>query len=192
MANYEEMYSLIPIIEKIKGWHHDRNLIEGSTDKDQYLKLIQEAGELSDNICKGNDIADDIGDMIVVLINIAERNNLTISECVLAAWNDIKDRKGMMVDGVFVKEADGIVPASNEESVSAHYQEDWDYALAEYYFDGEGNTVPFTSVAYQDDYVPNPQKRATGSLDGPGCDWDLKNDPESPSYKNTFFGTTKY
>ena len=61
-------------------------------------------GELSDNICKGNDVADDIGDMIVVLINIAERNNLTIEECLEVAYNDIKDRKGKMVDGVFVKE----------------------------------------------------------------------------------------
>ena len=93
-------------IEHIAGWHHDRNLIEGSTDKDQFCKLIQEAGELSDSICKGKDVADDIGDMIVVLINIAERNNLSISSCLEQAWNDIKDRKGQMVDGVFVKEAD--------------------------------------------------------------------------------------
>ena len=106
MASNEEMYSLIPVIEKIKGWHHDRNLIEGATDKDQYMKLIQEAGELSDNICKGKDIRDDIGDMIVVLINIAERNNLSLTECLEQAWDDIKDRKGRMVDGVFVKEED--------------------------------------------------------------------------------------
>jgi len=90
----------------IKAWHHDRNLIDGSTDKDQYLKLIQEAGELSDNICKGRDIADDIGDMIVVLINIAERNGLSLATCMEKAWQDIKDRKGKMVDGVFVKEED--------------------------------------------------------------------------------------
>jgi len=90
----------------IKAWHHDRNLIDGSTDKDQYLKLIQEAGELSDNICKGRDIADDIGDMIVVLINIAERNGLSLATCMEKAWQDIKDRKGKMVDGVFVKEDD--------------------------------------------------------------------------------------
>ena len=93
-------------IEKITGWHHDRNLIEGSTDKDQFCKLMQEAGELSDNICKGKDVSDDIGDMIVVLINIAERNKLSISKCLSKAWDDIKDRKGKMVDGVFVKEAD--------------------------------------------------------------------------------------
>ena len=94
------------LIESIAKWHHDRNLIEGSDDKSQFAKLIQEAGELSDNICKGNDISDDIGDMIVVLINIAERNNLTIDECLAKAWDDIKDRKGKMIDGVFVKEGD--------------------------------------------------------------------------------------
>ena len=55
--------------EKLIGqWHLDRNLIEGSTDKDQYMKLIQEVGELSDNVCRGNDIADDIGDILVILI----------------------------------------------------------------------------------------------------------------------------
>jgi len=94
------------LVNKIAQWHHDRNLIDGSTDKDQYMKLIQEAGELSDNICKGRDISDDIGDMMVVLINIATRNNLSITECLEAAYNDIKDRKGRMVDGVFVKESD--------------------------------------------------------------------------------------
>lgn len=93
-------------IDLIRTWHHDRNLIDGSTDKDQYMKLIQEAGELSDSICKGKDIRDDIGDMMVVLINIAERNKLRLTDCLSVAYNDIKDRKGKMIDGVFVKEAD--------------------------------------------------------------------------------------
>ena len=103
---WHENGDLITLSEKVKQWHHDRNLIDGSTDKDQYMKLIQEAGELSDNICKGNDIADDIGDMMVVLINIAERNKLTLAHCLEVAWDDIKHRKGTMVDGVFVKEED--------------------------------------------------------------------------------------
>ena len=91
--------------EKLIGqWHRDRNLIDGSTDKDQYMKLIQEAGELSDSLCKGKDIKDDIGDMMVVLINIMVRNNLTIEECLAVAYEDIKDRKGKMIDGIFVKE----------------------------------------------------------------------------------------
>tara|TARA_Y100000996_G_scaffold205229_1_gene161028 strand:+ start:219 stop:518 length:300 start_codon:yes stop_codon:yes gene_type:complete len=93
--------------EKLVGqWHKDRNLIDGSTDKDQYMKLIQEAGELSDSLCKGKDITDDIGDMLVVLINIMVRNNLTINECLSVAYADIKDRKGKMVDGIFIKEGD--------------------------------------------------------------------------------------
>tara|TARA_B100000959_G_scaffold233008_1_gene250168 strand:+ start:27 stop:329 length:303 start_codon:yes stop_codon:yes gene_type:complete len=93
--------------EKLIGqWHRDRNLIDGSTDKDQYMKLIQEAGELSDSLCKRKDVRDDIGDMMVVLINIMVRNNLTINECLSVAYADIKDRKGKMVDGVFVKEGD--------------------------------------------------------------------------------------
>jgi NTP pyrophosphatase (non-canonical NTP hydrolase) len=101
-----ETQALIEDVNNIKRWHHDRNLIEGSDDKSQFAKLIQEAGELSDNICKGKDIKDDIGDMIVVLINIAERNDLSITDCVRTAWDDIKDRRGKMVDGVFVKEGD--------------------------------------------------------------------------------------
>jgi len=90
----------------IAQWHRDRNLIEGSTDKDQYLKLIQEAGELSDSLCKEKDIRDDVGDMMVVLINMMVRNNLTMKECLAVAYDDIKDRKGKMIDGIFVKEGD--------------------------------------------------------------------------------------
>jgi NTP pyrophosphatase (non-canonical NTP hydrolase) len=91
------------ITDKIIKWHHDRNLIDGSTDQAQFLKLIEETGELAGNIARGRDIRDDIGDIIVVLINIAERNNLTIEECMLVAYDDIKHRKGRMINNVFVK-----------------------------------------------------------------------------------------
>jgi len=100
----EDIIELGGTLGLIKKWHYDRNLIHGATDKDQVCKLIQELGELSDNVCKGNDIRDDIGDCIVVLVNIAERNGVSLTECVKQAYNDIKDRKGKMVDGIFVKE----------------------------------------------------------------------------------------
>ena len=90
----------------IANWHHDRNLIDGSTDQAQFVKLIEEAGELAGNIARGRDLRDDIGDMLVVLINIMERNGLAMSECLAVAWHDIKDRRGKMIGGVFVKEAD--------------------------------------------------------------------------------------
>ena len=94
------------LIEKVKQWHVDRNLIDGANDKDQVLKLLQEMGELSDNVCKGNDIRDDLGDMLVVMINIMKRNNISMEECLQVAYDDIKDRKGKMIDGIFVKEGD--------------------------------------------------------------------------------------
>lgn len=94
------------LIQSVAQWHKDRNLIEGSDDKSQTLKLLQELGELSDSVCKDKPILDDIGDMLVVMINICERNNITLDECLQVAYDDIKDRKGKMVDGVFVKEGD--------------------------------------------------------------------------------------
>ena len=63
-------------------------------------------GELSDNICKGRCIKDDVGDIMVVLNNIALQNKTTLSECLELAYNDIKNRKGVMKDGIFIKEAD--------------------------------------------------------------------------------------
>ena len=96
--------SLQSLINNIEKWHVDRNLIDGATDKDQVCKLIQEVGELSDNVCKKQDVADDIGDIIVVLINIAKRNDLSLRDCLAVAYNDIKDRKGTMIVGIFIKE----------------------------------------------------------------------------------------
>jgi NTP pyrophosphatase (non-canonical NTP hydrolase) len=91
------------VINQIVEWHKDRNLIEGSTEKDQVLKLIQEVGELSDNVCKGKDIRDDVGDILVILINIAERRGVSLKECMQVAYEDIKDRTGAMKDGIFIK-----------------------------------------------------------------------------------------
>ena len=106
VGNNEQVPTLSYFINNVIQWHKDRNLIDGSTDKDQVLKLMQELGELSDSVCKGKDIKDDIGDMLVVMLNITTRNGVTLSECLARAWDDIKDRKGKMVDGIFVKEED--------------------------------------------------------------------------------------
>lgn len=95
---------MVDLINKVVEWHEDRNLIEGATDKDQVLKLIQEVGELSDSVCCQMDIKDDIGDCLVILINIAARNKTNLQECLEVAYNDIKDRKGRMIDGIFVKD----------------------------------------------------------------------------------------
>ena len=97
------------LIKKVSQWHHDRNLVEGATSKDQVLKLIQEVGELSDSVCKKQDVKDDIGDCLVILINIAEREGTNLEECLAVAYEDIKDRKGKMIEGIFVKDEDGSI-----------------------------------------------------------------------------------
>jgi NTP pyrophosphatase (non-canonical NTP hydrolase) len=94
----------------IRQWATDRNLIEGSDLKSQFVKLIEEAGELANSIAKRNDIefADAIGDMVVVLTIMAAQNGMMIEDCIDAAWQQIRDRKGKMVDGIFIKEADNV------------------------------------------------------------------------------------
>ena len=91
------------LIEKTRQWHIDRNLINGSTDSHQFIKLMEETGELAANIARGKAIIDDVGDILVVLINICERRGITLGECLEHAYNDIKDRQGTMINGVFVK-----------------------------------------------------------------------------------------
>ena len=88
----------------VEQWAKDRNLVEGSTPKDQFHKLIQECAELSESLCKGKDAKDDIGDILVVLIIIAKQLDLCIIECLAHAYDEIKDRKGKMREGVFIKE----------------------------------------------------------------------------------------
>ena len=76
--------------------------------KSQFVKLMEEAGELANAIGKKNDIefSDAIGDMFVVLTIMALQNGMMIEDCINEAWQQIRDRKGKMVDGIFIKEAD--------------------------------------------------------------------------------------
>jgi len=91
----------------IRQWAQDRNLIAGSDLKSQFVKLIEEAGELANAIAKHDyaEFADAIGDMVVVLTIMAAQNGMQIEDCIDGAWQEIKDRKGKMVDGIFHKEA---------------------------------------------------------------------------------------
>lgn len=92
----------------IRGWAHARNLIVGSSTDKQFLKLIEEVGELAAGLARKDDVQvmDGIGDAVVVLTILAEQMGMTIEACIEMAWDEIKDRKGRMIDGVFIKEAD--------------------------------------------------------------------------------------
>lgn len=94
--------------DNIRRWALARNLIEGSTPEKQFTKLIEEIGELATGLAKKRDdlVMDGIGDAVVVLTILAAQRGVNIEACIDMAWNEIKDRKGSMVDGVFVKEDD--------------------------------------------------------------------------------------
>lgn len=155
------------LIKQIEQWASDRNIIKGSKPIDQAMKLFSEFGELADNVGKGRDCRDDIGDIFIVLTIMAAQLNLDINtvngellsekdwlhdqlkrrvavlgyslfmfvndlsktrlelcivnllqissingyaleECVQLAYDDIKHRKGIMANGVFIKESDPV------------------------------------------------------------------------------------
>jgi NTP pyrophosphatase (non-canonical NTP hydrolase) len=92
----------------IELWARDRNLIEGSDPKSQFVKLMEEAGELAHGLARGHEdeIFDSVGDMIVVLTILSAQMGFEIQDCINGAYAEIKDRRGRMVDGIFVKEED--------------------------------------------------------------------------------------
>lgn len=171
------MTTLTQLIKNIENWAEARNLIEGSTPKKQFIKLMEEFGELCAGIARNDKekIKDSIGDCGVVIIiltkqlhasnlgvitaykaadcitenseticlrassvlgsassflmymtssysrsrlagillrfiyyisKIALNFGLNFENCLISAYNEIKDRKGRMIDGVFVKEGD--------------------------------------------------------------------------------------
>jgi NTP pyrophosphatase (non-canonical NTP hydrolase) len=94
------------IYDLIRIWAKDKGIYDKGDSKTQYVKLMEEAGELARGILKRDEpeIKDAIGDMIVVLTNLARLEGLKIEDCIESAYNVIKDRKGKMDNGTFKKE----------------------------------------------------------------------------------------
>ena len=164
MVPNESLLDLDQLTRKVRIWAEERNILLGCTPLDQSMKLFSEFGELADNIGKGRDTKDDIGDVLVVTIIMSTQMNFdiipeysaititgldqftdkqlalslnmalcsfvmmpdnesilqvlsmlsmlaaikgsTLAECLGVAYDDIKDRKGHMENGVFIKESD--------------------------------------------------------------------------------------
>jgi NTP pyrophosphatase (non-canonical NTP hydrolase) len=92
--------------DMIRDWAEDKGIYESGDPKTQYIKLMEEAGEVGRAILKEDlpEIKDGIGDMVVVLTNLAELCGLTIEECVESAYDVISKRTGKMKNGTFVKD----------------------------------------------------------------------------------------
>ena len=95
------------LIKAVEQWSVNKGLHNADSSK-QYLKVSEEVGEVAAALARGDQDAlkDGIGDVVVTLIILAQQNDTNLHECLLTAYEEIKDRKGELIDGVFVKEAD--------------------------------------------------------------------------------------
>ena len=93
------------VFDDIRTWAAQRGLYKKGDTKTQYLKLMEETGELGRAILKNDDVElrDAIGDIVVVLTNLAHLAQTDIESCIDVAYNEIKNRKGKMKNGTFVK-----------------------------------------------------------------------------------------
>jgi NTP pyrophosphatase (non-canonical NTP hydrolase) len=90
----------------IRDWADQRGLYKKGNTITQYVKLQEEAGELAKALLENNhdEINDAIGDMVVVLTNLAHLHGTDIETCIAKAYDEIKSRKGKMINGTFVKD----------------------------------------------------------------------------------------
>jgi len=90
----------------IRDWADERGLYENGDAKTQALKLVEEVGETCRAILKEDhdEVIDGIGDCVVVLTNLAELVGVPIEVCIEQAYNEIKNRKGKMANGTYVKD----------------------------------------------------------------------------------------
>lgn len=116
-------YDGIPaLIDKINKWAISHGLDQGNP-KIEWMKVTEEVGEIRDVFLKPHDFADPewslkdaIGDSIVTLIVLCLQLGYDVEECLTIAYNDIKDRKGVMIDDNFVKETKTRQPANDSDN----------------------------------------------------------------------------
>lgn len=95
------------LIKKVEQWFVNRNL-NSLNGAGQLTKLNEEVRELEDAFVSDDrwEEIDAVGDITVVLIGYCMQRNLDFKDCLASAYEEIKDRKGKVIDGIYVKEAD--------------------------------------------------------------------------------------
>lgn len=96
----------LKLFNDIRAWAEERGLYDKGNSHTQYVKLQEEAGELAKALLNNDqaEITDAIGDIVVVLTNLAHLECLDIEECIASAYNVISKRTGKMINGTFVKD----------------------------------------------------------------------------------------
>ena len=95
----------LDIFDLIRAWADERGIYDKGNSHTQYVKLMEEAGELAAALLNKDsyEIKDAIGDMVVVLTNLAALEGMQIENCIDSAYNEIANRTGTMLNGTFVK-----------------------------------------------------------------------------------------
>ena len=98
--NYRELESLV--IE----WANEKQILKKGTTLKQAIKTNEESLELIEAIADNNkdEIVDALGDILVTIIIQAKMQNVDLLECLESAYNEIKGRKGELINGIFVKD----------------------------------------------------------------------------------------
>ena len=96
----------LKMFENIRQWAEERGLYDKGNSHTQYVKLQEEAGELAKALLENDkaEVIDAIGDMVVVLTNLAHLQGVHIETCIAEAYKVISKRKGKMINGTFVKD----------------------------------------------------------------------------------------
>ena len=112
LLGYDSDNTFSDLIDKVNQWADDRNLKQADP-KIQWMRVTEEVGEIRDVLLKPTKftepqaaLKDAIGDTLVTIIVLAHQLDLDVIECLGIAYDEIKNRKGKMINGTFVKEED--------------------------------------------------------------------------------------
>lgn len=112
LLGYDSDNTFSDLITCINVWADERNLKQADP-KIQWMRITEEVGEIRDILLKPTKftepqaaLKDAIGDTLVTIIVLAHQLDLDVTECLGIAYEEIKNRKGKMINGTFVKESD--------------------------------------------------------------------------------------
>ena len=112
LLGYDTDNTFSDLITKINHWADERNL-KHADPKIQWMRVTEEVGEIRDVLLKPTKftepqaaLKDAIGDTLVTIIVLAHQLDLDVTECLSIAYEEIKSRKGKMINGTFIKEED--------------------------------------------------------------------------------------
>ena len=111
------------LINNVIQWANDRNIIDGSTPIKQLDKTSEEFNELQRAVAVHEylldaevypnehlvdafrkDIVDAYGDILVTLIISAHQQGIDLEDALASAWEEIRHRKGKLINGMFHKD----------------------------------------------------------------------------------------